>query len=133
MNSKKFLISWLAVFVTIFVVDMIFHGRILGEMYRQTANLWRPKEEMCQFMPWLTLGSILWSGAFSYLFLTGYQGRGVAAGIRYGVLISLLFVAHDAVMYAVAPYPPAVPCSWAIGNIIEFAIAGAVLGFINKV
>ena len=132
MNNKKFLVSWVVVFVTIFVCDWIFHGQILNGLYEQTAHLWRPKEEMGQFMPWMMLGKILWSGAFSYLFLTGCYGKGLNAGIRFGALIGLLFAAHNAIMYAVEPYPAALSISWSIGNIVEFGIAGAVLGLINK-
>ena len=132
MNSKKFFLSWLAVYIVIFIFDMIFHGKILGHLYEQTAELWRPKDQMNQFMPWLTGGTILWSGVFSYLFLTGYKDRGLSAGIRYGALIGLLFAAHNAVMYAVQPLPLVLVNSWTIGNIAEYGLGGAVLGLVNK-
>ena len=132
MNNKKFFLSWLAVYITIFVCDGIFHGKILSGLYEQTAQMWRPKAEMNQFLPWMMLGTLVWSGAFSYLFLTGCYGKGPGAGMRFGVLIGLLFAAHNSIMYAVAPYPASLSMSWAVGGIIESGIAGAVLGLINK-
>jgi len=58
MNTKNFFLSWLAVFITIFIVDMVIHGKILSDLYHQTANLWRPKNQMNAFMPWMMLGTV---------------------------------------------------------------------------
>ena len=132
MNNKKFLVSWVVVFVTIFVCDWILHGKILNDLYHQTAQLWRTKEEMNALGLWMMLGNVLWSGAFSYLFLTGCYGKGLNAGVRFGALVGLLFAAHSTVMYAIEPYPAVLSISWAVGFVVEYAIAGAVLGLINK-
>jgi len=132
MNTQKYCLGSIGVFIFIFVFEWIFHGMILGETYSQTAHLWRPKEEMPQYMGWMVLGQLLFAFIFSYIFLKGYENKGTMEGVRYGLLIATLYVPTNIILYSVIPYPAHLVVAWVIGGYIEMSIAGAVLATIYK-
>lgn len=132
MSTKKFFLSWLVVFTFFFLYEMVFHGKVMEGYYHQTAHLWRTEGEMQRLMPLLTLSQFLFAGVFAFIFRKGYEGKGLGEGIRYGFLIGLLFAPKSLVMYAVAPYPLALPLGWAIGEWIEYIVAGTLLGLIYR-
>ena len=60
------------------------------------------------------------------------SGGGTAGGFRYGILIGLLGCGANIIQYAVQPLTTTILIAWCIGGIIEFAIAGAIVGAIYK-
>ncbi len=46
MNTKRFLLAVVAVFVFVNFFEMLYHQYLVGELYGQTAELWRPTETM---------------------------------------------------------------------------------------
>ena len=132
MNTKRLLGGWIAVFIFIFVFEWIFHGMIMKAMYQQTASLWRPEAEMKRLFHWLVIGQLFVAFAFSYIFTKGYENKGIVEGIRYGILIGLLFSGPNLIMYAVAPYPSMMIVRWIAGGIFEFAVAGAVIAAVYR-
>ena len=130
MNRNRYIIASLAVFAFIFVFDWIFHGNVLTGIYEQTSHLWRPKEEAC-FLT-MMIAQISLAFIFSYIFLKGYESKGIAEGVRYGFLIGLLFVPGYLIFYSVQPFPFELIAYWSIGGIIEMMGAGAVLAAIYQ-
>ena len=132
MNIKRYIISSIVVAAFVFVYDWIFHGMCMKDIYMATAYLWRPKEVMMQYMPWMTLGQVSFAFIFSYIFLKGYENKGIMEGVRYGLLIGLLFVPATLIDYAVLPYPPKLIIYWDIGTFIELSLAGVILAKVYR-
>jgi len=130
MNTKRYVLGSLAVFAVIFVFEWIFHGMFLKDLYNQTAAMWRPQDE-CVF-PALATGQLILAFIFTLIFTKGYENKGIAEGIRYGVLIGMLFVPGHLMFYAVQPLPPILVIYWCIGGIIEMILAGAALAAVYK-
>lgn len=87
MNRKKFITSWLAAFVTVFVFEWLFHGKFLASTYQATASLWRSEADMKQLFHWLLIAQFLATGMFAYIFTKGYEAKGLAEGFRYGLSV----------------------------------------------
>jgi len=81
---------------------------------------------------WLVLGQLVISVMFCFIFLKGYENKGVMEGVRYGGLISLLFIGPNLIFYAVQPLPLNLIVYWSIGGLIEVMIAGAILALIYQ-
>jgi len=77
MNYKKLACGFGAVFVTFFVMEWLIHGVWLNSTYEATASLWRPKEEMGNYMAYMIGGKILVALFFAWIFLHGYTGKGM--------------------------------------------------------
>ncbi len=133
MNVQRFAIGSVVVFVFIAVYEWIFHGILLHDMYMQTVSLWRSEAEMQSNFHWLVLGQLFLAVMFCFIFTKGYENKGLAEGLRYGVLIGLLvFIGRNLIMYAVQPLPAKLVIMWIVGGIIEMAIAGLILAAIYR-
>ena len=76
MNTKRFVLANIAVFVFIFIYEWLFHDVCLGDIDRNTASLWRPEAEMQAHFIWLVLGQLVISVMFCFIFLKGYENKG---------------------------------------------------------
>ncbi len=132
MNTKRLLLTALAVFVFIFAYEWVFHGILLKDTYAQTPNLWRPETELMQHFHWLVLGQIVIALMFTVVFAQGFAAGGVAAGIKLGIFVGLLRLGLDLITYAVQPLPVNLIVSWFFGGLIEAAATGAIAGAIFK-
>ncbi len=133
MNWKKFFIAFIAAFVFVFVYEWVFHGMIMKPSYTQTASLWRSEADFNSHFPLLVGGQAVFVFFFTMVFVRGFgSGGGTAGGFRYGVLIGLLGCGANLIQYAVQPLTTTILISWCIGGIVEFAIAGAIIGAIYK-
>jgi len=131
MNVKRFILAVIAVFLSFQVLDFIIHNLILGPTYQATASLWRPEMMSLMWVMWLT-GLVL-SILFVYIFIRGYENRGIGEGLRYGLLIGLLFAIPGVWnQYVVYPVPLALAVKWCGFSLLEFLIAGVVTSLIYK-
>jgi hypothetical protein len=132
MNVKRFIPACVVVFVFIFFFEWLFHGVILAGIYAWTPQLWRTEEAMLGLFQWLVIGQILFSIMISFIFVKGYEDRGIGEGVRYGIIMGLLFMAPNLIMYAVVPYPKRLIAYWIVGGFVEMIIAGIILAAIYR-
>lgn len=132
MNVQRFIFASAVVFVFIAIYEWVFHGILLHDMYTQTASLWRTEAEMQSKFHWLLLGQLFLAIMFCFIFTKGYENKGLAEGLRYGILIGLLFIGNNLIMYAVQPFPTKLVISWIVGGIVEGAIAGLILAAVYR-
>src|SRR4051812_40763357 len=112
MNTKRFVLSTLAVFGVLFVTDFMIHGVMLKGMYEQTPQIWRSESEMGRFFPFMLLSQLFFAAALTYVFPKGYERKGMGEGIRFGVCMSLLFGAHTFGMISYLPVSFALIAIW---------------------
>jgi hypothetical protein len=132
MNWKKFFIAFIAAFVFVFLFEWLLHGVLMHSSYQETSTLWRPEAGFKSYFPMLVLGQLVFVFFFTMIFASGFAGGGPVGGARFGVLVGLLGVGANLIQFAVQPLTAKILVSWAIGGIIEFAIAGAIVGAIYK-
>jgi hypothetical protein len=133
MNWKKFFIAFVVTWIFIFVYGWIFHGMIMHSSYQQTPALFRPEAEFKANFLLLVIGLGVIAFFFTLIFVRGFgSGGGVTGGFRYGILLGLLICGANLVRYAVEPLTGTILVGWWIGEIIEFAIAGLIVGALYK-
>ncbi len=133
MNWKKFFFAFIAAFVFVFIYEFIFHGKIMHSSYTETSTLWRSEADFNSHFPLLVLGQLVFVFFFTMIFVRGFgSGGGTGGGTRFGILIGSLGVGANLIQYAVQPLTTTILIAWCVGGIIEFAIAGAIVGAIYK-
>jgi len=132
MNSKKFTLACVAVFIFIFVFDLLFHGVYLKSIYEQTNSLWRPEEAMKSYIAWLILGQLIITIGFVALFTKAFKRGGLIEGAVYGLLVAIIFIGNLLIWYAVVPYPSNFLTNWMVGTLIEMVLAGIIVAFIYR-
>jgi hypothetical protein len=129
---KRFIIAFIAAYIFLFVWGWLLNGVLLKDIYAQTSNLWRMQTEMLSFFHWILIGQALIVFAFVMIYLTGFAGGGVVAGIRLGILLEIAVIGMRMGVYAVQPFPGKLLIYASIGGLIEMIITGAIVGAIYK-
>jgi hypothetical protein len=129
---KRFIIAFIAAYIFLFVWGWLLNGVLLKDIYAQTSNLWRTQTEMLSFFQWILIGQALIVFAFVMIYVTGFAGGGVVAGIRLGILLEIAAIGMRMGVYAVQPFPGKLLIYASIGGLIEMIITGAIVGAIYK-
>ena len=133
MNTKRWLLASVAVFVVIMVLEFVIHGMLLSGIYQQTASVWRTQAEM-QSMTWIFWVSYLvFALFFALIYVKGYEkGKpGLGQGFRFGLYVgAMLCVMHGFGWYVILPIPLALSLYWSVAVLVEFIAAGVAAGLI---
>jgi len=131
MNIKRYVIAGIAVFATFQVCDMVIHGRLLMKDYEALASMWRPDMMSLMWIMWITCAVL--SFLFAYVFVKGYEARGMLEGVRYGLIVGLMMNGVGAFnQYVLFPVPFVLAVKWFVFGMIEFILAGAVVAAIYR-
>ncbi len=91
--NKKFLISWVVIFVVWMAGSFAVHGVWLRDMYAQLpGNLYRTEGDTQQaYFPYMLAAHVIMAGAFVWIYQRGRENKPwLAQGVRYGIAIALL-------------------------------------------
>ncbi len=131
MNWKKFWLAALVVYVVLAITELIIHSLILKGHY--TLPGFRAETEMGGFLWVFWVIGIVFSFFFTFIFVKGYEGKGVMEGIRYGFYVGLLLWFTGAfaqfVMYSI---PYALVWYWIILGVIQMILCGIAAALIYK-
>ena len=131
MNKKRFIIASIVIFVAILLLDMLEHGVVLMRAYEETTSLWRENMNTLMWIMWL--GNIVFSFLFVFIFIKGYENKGISEGIRFGIIIGLLInVAGIFSQYVIYPLPFLMALQWFVYGMIRFVIYGVLTALIYK-
>ena len=81
----------------------------------------------------LYLTGTIFSLLFVYIFTKGYEGKGIAEGAKYGLIIGLFVsLTGSYSQYVVYPLPYSLALKWFLYGTIELIVAGIVVALIYK-
>ena len=133
MNMKRWVWASLAVFLVFEILDSIVHMVFLSNTYQNPAivTLWRA--DMMGLMWLMYVAALTMSFVFVYMFIKGYEGKGILEGVRFGLIFGLI-LAFVAIVnqYVVYPIPLSLAVQWFIFGMIEFVSVGIVAALIYK-
>ncbi len=95
MNVQRFGLAAVAVFV-VYAVIYLGGGMIFEDQYAAVMAAFGMNESE-SWMNWA--GRILFTLVFVYIFVQGHENKGIAEGVRYGLLIGLLMVGVSLDLY----------------------------------
>lgn len=135
MNMKRMGYASIAVFVVIFVIELIVNGVLLDGIYKQTASVWRPEADIEKMMWLFWVGYLIFAPVFVTIYAKGYEvGKSnIGQGLRYGIYMGLLIaIPMNLGWYAVLPIPAALSVYWMIAGMVEMIAAGIVVSLIYR-
>jgi hypothetical protein len=133
MNPKRFVLAILAVFVGVWVTDVLIHGVWLQSTYKATQSLWRSDAEMQAHMGWLLAGQVLFAATFVTLWAKGFANMScIRCACVYGLVMGSFSQAFTLVMYAVQPLPGALAVKWFAAGLVQGALMGALVFLVYK-
>ena len=118
--------------IFLFVYNFIVHGIMLKTTYDLTPQMWRTAEEMKSFFVF----NLLIQAAMAYISASLYgrfaRSAGVGEGIRFGILIGLLFGCLGAAHYAWLPITAGLAEIWFAAGLVEGLGLGILFSLIHK-
>jgi len=132
MNHKRGFPAFLCAFIVVFLFGFLWHGVLMKPAYMETANLLRGEGDFQNHFWILILGHAVLAFAFTGLYVSKIGVNSVANGLGYGVVIGIFCAGVELIRFAVEPITTKILWMWIIGDIIQFAIVGAVVGAIYK-
>jgi len=133
MNTGRYVLGSLVCFIFFLAFEWVVHSLILGGWYQQRMDLLRPEDQMAAFTFWMVLGFLILAFGFCYVFLKGYERKGIGEGFRYGLYVWFAFaLSHVLINYAVFPWPGAWVLAWIIGALVMMVIGGIIFAAIYK-
>jgi hypothetical protein len=106
--NRRFLITWLVLFVAWYVGSFIVHALLLHADYEQLAGLFRQPDEAKPYLPLMVIAHLLMAGAFVWIYARGVEPKPWAGqGLRYGIAIAALMIVPLYLIYFVVQPMPA--------------------------
>lgn len=132
MNWKFIWIAAVGAFGTIFGAEYFIHGVLLEGLYRGAPSLLRTQDEIQMRLVWMLLGYALSAFMLSLAYARLVGRRGLFMGALFGLLAAGVFVPQNLVLYAVMPIPLEIALWWIPCGLVEYMVAGAVVGLIYR-
>lgn len=127
--KKRFVYGAIAVFLTIELLNILVHAVILSSAYQATTSVWRTDYSA---KVWIAIVNTLVTALFfTFFFLKGYEGKGVAEGVRFGFYVGFwlnMFTAFGT--YMMIAIPASLAMQWFAFGMVEYILAGIFLALI---
>lgn len=132
--NKKFLISWVVIFVVWMLGSFVVHGLLLGADYAALPNLMRPETEQQGLIHWMLLAHVIMAAAFVWIYNRGNEDKPwIQQGVRFGIAIALLSALPVyMIYYVVQPSPAMLAVKQSVFDSALLVILGVVVAFLNK-
>jgi len=128
MNWQKFFTAFIAAFIFLFVFGFLWYGTLMRPAHEEVSALFKAKPDF----PSLILGHIVMAFFFAMLCVRFVPPGGIGASAALGILVGLTYAGAHVVSFAVEPLTTKILWGWIVGGVIQFAIAGAIVGAIYK-
>jgi hypothetical protein len=132
--NKKFLISWVVVFVAWMAGSFLIHGVLLNSGYAALPNLFRTEAEAENYMHFMLLAHVVMAGAFVWIYQRGRENKAwLPQGFRFGAAVALLGpVPMYSIYYVVQPMPGDFVVQQIVYEAVLLLILGVLAAFLNK-
>jgi hypothetical protein len=125
---KKILICTAAISITWMLFDFLVHGIYLKEAYEQTANLWRPMEEIQQNW-WMHILTVVSAFIYTWIYCCNVSDKSAKTALTFSAKVgTLMAISFGFGMYAVMPIPCSMAMTWFVSTLVAFLLAGLITG-----
>lgn len=125
----RLVVSVVVIFVVWAILDFVIHGVILGSTYAQQPELWRPMDEIHFGLTYSV--TVVCTVAFASIYGFLVSPKSLGAGLTYGLLFGIAFgYSMGFGTFSVMPVPARMAVIWFLGTIVEFTLAGGIVGAI---
>jgi hypothetical protein len=132
MNWKKFFVAFVAAFGFMFLFGFLWYGKLMHGVQQEVPMLWRTDADFGNHFSALIFGHIVMAFFLTLLCARFVPGGGAGACATLAILVVLVYIGNDFILYAVQPLTTKILCGWVAGDLIQFGIAGALIGAMYK-
>jgi hypothetical protein len=132
--DKKFLVTWLVIFVVWMCGSFLIHGMLLKQDYMGLPFLFRSDEDAAPYSYLMVIAHVLMAGAFTWMYARGIENKDwLGQGIRFGVAVALLAVVPIYVIYfVVQPTPSDLTIKQVIFDTVLVVVLGIIASYLYR-
>lgn len=132
--TKKFLATWVVVFVLWMLGAYLVHATLLHDDYAALSGMFRSAADAQQYFPLMILAHVVLAGAFTWIYMRGHEARPwLPQGLRFGLAVALLTaVPTYTIYYVVQPMPGMTVVKQMVYDTIVLLVLGAAAAFMNR-
>jgi hypothetical protein len=120
--------AFIAVFVTGVILNMIIYGVALGSAF-SSLPVWRADMKSLQWIYMVI--SLVGSFFFTLIFSKGYEGKGIAEGMRYGLYTGIwLSIGMAYGTYGMVAVPYGLTLEWFVLGVLSYIVMGIVASLV---
>jgi len=120
--------AFIAVFVTGVILNMIIYGVALGSAF-SPLPVWRADMKSLQWIYMVI--SLVGSFFFTLIFSKGYEGKGIAEGMRYGLYTGIwLSIGMAYGTYGMVAVPYGLTLEWFVLGVLSYIVMGIVASLV---
>lgn len=129
--NRKFLVTWLLMFVLWMTGSFVVHGVLLHDEYAKLPNLFRADADSQQYFALMLLAHVIMAGSFVWVYSRGVEAKPwLNQGLRFGLIIALLTIVPTYTIYfVVQPLPGALVARQIIYDVFLLLVLGIVVAF----
>jgi hypothetical protein len=131
MNGKRILLAAGAVFVAVQLLEFVLNALFMKAANQQLEGLWRPDMESKIWLMYV-FGAFV-ALLFTFIFVKGREGKGLAEGVRYGLIMWMFVtVPMNVAWWVMLPIPHSVMVRWTLFGLLEMVVAGILVAVIYR-
>jgi hypothetical protein len=131
MNWKRLLTAAFAVFVVVQALEFFLNAVLMKSANESLKSLWRPNMSSRAWLMYVF--SALVALLFTYIFVKGREGKGLAEGVRFGIIMWLFItVPMNVGWWVMLPIGWQIILRWILFGLLEMLIAGILVAAIYK-
>ena len=132
--DKKFLVTWLVIFIVWMCGSFVIHGMLLKQDYLGLPFLFRSDEDAAPYFYLMVIAHVLMSGAFTWIYARGIENKDwLGQGIRYGVAVALLAAVPIYMIYfVVQPMPSNLAIMQSISDTVLLVVLGIIVSYLYR-
>jgi len=130
MNGKRYFWASLAVLAVRKPLDYLGDTFVLAHEWQKTGLL-RP--DVPATVPLMFAVGVLASFVFTYIFVKGYEGKGLWEGVRFGIIISLFSTVPTGLgAWMIFPVPVPLVVIWILNGLLLNLVSGIIAAAVYR-
>ena len=133
--NKKFMISFVVMFVMAMLFGMLVHGMLLHDEYRKLGSVMRSEAEAQKLFGLMILAHVFIALGFTWIYLKGREAARpwLGQGFRYGLAVAVMMtIPTYLIYYVVMPFPSDLVAQQIVFDSIGIIAMGIVLAWLNR-
>ena len=132
MKWKKFFFAFIAAFGFMCLFGFLWYGKLMHGAHQEVPILWRTESDFGNHFSSLVFGHVVMAFFLTLLCARFVPAGGAGACAMLGILVALIYAGADLITFAVQPLTTKILCGWIAGALIQFTVAGAIVGAVYK-
>ena len=132
MNIKRLVIAIVVIYFVSYGIATLYSEVLFADQFAAFNALMRPGAQAGGYLAAMLAGYLVMTSLFCYIFTKGYENKGLAEGLRYGLLMGLLLASIEWNYGISLPLSMTLVILDTILSVFIWTVAGLILAAIYK-